>query len=150
MIFVLNWILLSYFHFHEWCHFSSSSESENPGGFHHPKVKLILLLKLSVESSYAPSPCLWKLRISSLQCRSSLVLYFLLSPKPTLHVLVNISLWLIFFLITYSRLTGRANSLEKILMLGKIKGKGEEGNRGWDGWMASLTQWTGVWENSRR
>ena len=27
---------------------------------------------------------------------------------------------------------------------------GEEGgNRGWDGWMASLTQWTGVWANSR-
>ena len=27
---------------------------------------------------------------------------------------------------------------------------GEEGdNRGWDGWMASLTQWTRVWVNSR-
>ena len=24
----------------------------------------------------------------------------------------------------------------------------EEGNRGWDGWMASLTQWTWVWANS--
>ena len=24
------------------------------------------------------------------------------------------------------------------------------GNRGWDGWMASLTQWTWVWANSRR
>ena len=28
---------------------------------------------------------------------------------------------------------------------------GEEGgNRGWDGWMASLTQWTWVWASSRR
>ena len=27
---------------------------------------------------------------------------------------------------------------------------GEGGNRGWDGWMASLTQWTWVWANSRR
>ena len=27
-------------------------------------------------------------------------------------------------------------------------GKGD--NRGWDGWMASLTQWTWVWLNSRR
>ena len=26
----------------------------------------------------------------------------------------------------------------------------EEYDRGWDGWMASLTQWTWVWENSRR
>ena len=27
---------------------------------------------------------------------------------------------------------------------------GEEGDRGWDGWMASSTQWTWVWESSRR
>ena len=26
---------------------------------------------------------------------------------------------------------------------------GEENERGWDGWMASLTQWTWVWVNSR-
>ena len=28
--------------------------------------------------------------------------------------------------------------------------KGEESNWGWDGWMASPTQWTWVWVNSRR
>ena len=33
----------------------------------------------------------------------------------------------------------------KTLMLGKIKGGGEGDDRGWDGWMASLTQWTWVW-----
>ena len=27
-------------------------------------------------------------------------------------------------------------------------GAGEEGDRGWDGWMASLTQWAQVWVNS--
>ena len=27
---------------------------------------------------------------------------------------------------------------------------GEEDGRGWDGWMASLIQWTWVWANSRR
>ena len=27
---------------------------------------------------------------------------------------------------------------------------GEEGDRGWDGWMASLTRWTWVWANSGR
>ena len=31
-----------------------------------------------------------------------------------------------------------------------IRAGGEEGNRGWDGWMASWTQWTWVWANSRR
>ena len=44
----------------------------------------------------------------------------------------------------------RADSLEKIFMLGKTEAKGEEGSRGWDGWMASPTQWTWVWEISRR
>ena len=44
----------------------------------------------------------------------------------------------------------RADSLEKTLMLGKVEGKGEGGNRGWDGWMAPLVQWTSVWANSGR
>ena len=32
----------------------------------------------------------------------------------------------------------------------RLKAKGEEGNRGWDGWMASPIQWTWVWANSGR
>ena len=28
-------------------------------------------------------------------------------------------------------------------------GAGGEGDRGWDGWMASMTRWTWVWVNSR-
>ena len=30
----------------------------------------------------------------------------------------------------------------------RLKAKGEGDNRGWDGWMASPTQWTWVWVNS--
>ena len=44
----------------------------------------------------------------------------------------------------------RTESLEKTLMLGKIEGKRRRGERGWDGWMASLTQRTWVSANSRR
>ena len=46
----------------------------------------------------------------------------------------------------------RADSLEKILMLGKIESKRKRGDRGWDGWMTSPTQWTWTWvcTNSRR
>ena len=42
---------------------------------------------------------------------------------------------------------GRTDSFEKTLMLGKSEG-GEGDDRGWDGWMASLTQWTWVWASS--
>ena len=43
----------------------------------------------------------------------------------------------------------RTDSLEKTLMLGKIEGRKKGDDRGWDGWMASPTRWTWVWENSR-
>ena len=32
----------------------------------------------------------------------------------------------------------------------RLKAGGQGDNRGWDGWMASLTQWTWVWVNSGR
>ena len=42
----------------------------------------------------------------------------------------------------------RVDSLEKALMLGGIGGRRRRDDRGWDGWMASLTRWTWVWINS--
>ena len=48
----------------------------------------------------------------------------------------------------FGKLMQRADSFEKTLMLGKIKGRRRRGGRGWDGWLASPTQWTWVWVNS--
>ena len=48
----------------------------------------------------------------------------------------------------FGHLMGRADSFEKTLMLGKIEGGRRGDNRGWDGWMASRTQWTWVWVDS--
>ena len=73
----------------------------------------------------------------------------------------------------FGHLMWRTDSLEKTLMLVKnwltgkdpdaceelthwkrpwrwerLKAGGEEDDRGWDGWMASLTQWTWVWASS--
>ena len=42
----------------------------------------------------------------------------------------------------FGHLMQRTDSLEKTLMLGKIEGRKK---KGWDGWMASPTQWTWVW-----
>ena len=48
----------------------------------------------------------------------------------------------------FGHLMWRTDSLEKNLILGKIEGGRRKGQRGWDGWMASLTQWTWVWASS--
>ena len=41
----------------------------------------------------------------------------------------------------FGHLRWRTDSLEKTLMLGKMKAEGERDNRGWDGWMASVILW---------
>ena len=43
----------------------------------------------------------------------------------------------------------RTDSLEKTLMLERLKAGGEGDDRGQDGWVASWTQWTWVWVDSR-
>ena len=48
----------------------------------------------------------------------------------------------------FGHLMWRADSLEKTLMMRKIEGRRRRDDRGWDGWMASQTQWTWVWVDS--
>ena len=48
----------------------------------------------------------------------------------------------------FGHLMQRTDSLEKTLMLGEVEGKRRRDDRGWDGWMALLTQWTWVWVSS--
>ena len=52
----------------------------------------------------------------------------------------------------FGHLMERTDSFEKTLMLGKIEGRRRRGRQRmrWDGWMASLTQWTWIWARSRR
>ena len=45
----------------------------------------------------------------------------------------------------FGHLMWRVDSLENTLMLGGIGGRRKGDNRGWDGWLALLTQWTWVW-----
>ena len=55
--------------------------------------------------------------------------------------------WMLELKLQYFGYLMRTDSLEKTLILGKIEGMRR---RGWDGWMASLTQWMWVWANSGR
>ena len=49
----------------------------------------------------------------------------------------------------FGHLMQRTDLFEKTLMLGKIEGGRRGEDREWNGWMASSTQWTWVWVNSR-
>ena len=48
----------------------------------------------------------------------------------------------------FGHLMQRTDSFEKTWCWERLKVGGEGDDRGWDGWMASLTQWTWVWINS--
>ena len=84
----------------------------------------------------------WLLRVSWTARRSNQSILKEISPGYSLEGLM-LKLKLQYF----GHLMRRAESFEKTLMLRKIEGR--RGNdRGWDGWMASPTQWTWVWLDS--
>ena len=77
---------------------------------------------------------------SPLDCKESkLVNLNEISPEYSLEGLM-LKLKLQYF----GYLMQRANSLEKTLMLGKIKAGGEGDDKRRDGWMASWTRWTRI------
>ena len=48
-----------------------------------------------------------------------------------------------------SSLTLKLTHWKRLWCWERLKAGGEGGDRGWDGWMASPTQWTWVWASSR-
>ena len=87
----------------------------------------------------------WKrlLRVPWTARRSNQSILKEISPERSLE-----GLMLKLKLQSFSHLMRRTVSFEKTLMLGQIEGRRRGDNRGWDGWMASPTQWTWVWVNS--
>ena len=88
--------------------------------------------------------CIRLLRVPWTARRSNQSILKEISPEYSLEGLM-LKLKLQYF----EHLMGRIGSLEKTLMLGKLKVGGEGDGRGWDGWMTSLTNWTWIWANSR-
>ena len=83
------------------------------------------------------------LRVPWTTGRSSQLILKKINPKYSLEGMM--------LKLQYSgHLMQRADSLEKNLMLEKLRAGGEGDDRGWDGWMPSPTQCTWVWANSRR
>ena len=83
------------------------------------------------------------LRVPWTPMRSNQSILKKISPEYSLEALM-LKLKLQYF----GHLMRRTDSFEKTLMLGKIEPRGEGDDRGWDGWMASLTRWTWVWASS--
>ena len=76
--------------------------------------------------------------------RSNQSILMKISPEYSLEGLI-LKLKLQYF----GHLMQRTDFFEKTLMLGKIEGRRRRGWQRMYGWMASLTQWTWVWVNSR-
>ena len=86
---------------------------------------------------------IWLLRVPWTARRSNQSILKQISPGCSLEGLM-LKLKLQYF----GHLMRRADSVEKTLMLGKTEVRRRRGNRGWDGWMASSTQWAWVWMDS--
>ena len=89
----------------------------------------------------------WKIDTSELWCWRTLFRVPWTARRSNQSILKEISpeyslegLMLKLKLQYFGHLMQRTDSLEKTLMLGKIEGRRRGGHRGWDAWMASLTQ----------
>ena len=104
---------------------------------------------LQYKESWAPKNwCLWTVVLEkTLESPLNTKEIKLVSPKGINHeyLLEGLKLKLQYF----GYLIRRADSLEKTLIPGKTESRRRRGDRGWDGWVASLTQWTWVWVKDR-
>ena len=98
---------------------------------------------------------LWKIDAFELWCWRRLLKVSLTARRSNQSILKEISpeyssegLMLKLKLQSFVHLMRRTDSFEKTWGWERLKSGGEGDNRGWDGWMASLTQWTCVWASS--
>ena len=122
---------------------------------HIVKPMVFPLVKYRCESWTIKKPEYWRTDAFELQCWRRLPRVPWTARRSSQSILKEINpeylegLMLKLKLQYFGHLMWRADSLEKTLMLGKIEGR-RRGDWGWDGWMASLTQWTWIWANYRR
>ena len=109
----------------------------------------VWMWELDCEESWEPKNwCFWTMVLektlkSPLDCKEIQPILKEVSPGCSLEGLM-LKLKLQYF----GHLMRRVDLLEKTLMLGGIGGRRRGDDRGWDGWMASLTRWAWVWVNS--
>ena len=129
------------------CYFANKCPSSQSYGFSSGNVWMWELDLKKAEQWTIDAFELWcwrrLLRVPWTARRSNQSILKEISPEHSLEGLV-LKLKLQYF----GHLVQRTDSLEKTWMLGRIGGRRRRGDRGWDGWMASLTQWTCIWAGS--
>ena len=97
----------------------------------------------------------WRIDVFELWCWRGLLRVPWTSRRSNQSILKEISPWcslkglMLRLKLQYFRhLMWRADSFERPWCWEKLRAREEGDNRGWDGWMASLTQWTWVWVDS--
>ena len=111
----------------------------------------VWMWELYYKQSWVPKNwCFWTVvlektleRVPWTARRSNLSILKEISPEYSLEVL-TLKLKLQYF----GHLMRRTESFEKTWCWERLKVKGVGDDRGWDGWMASPTQWIWVWVNS--
>ena len=121
---------------------------------HIVKAMVFPVVKYGYESQTMKTTEHWRTDAFKLWCWRRLLRVLWIARRSNQSILKKInpeySLERIMLKLQYfGHLIQRVNSLEKILMLGKVEGE-EKGQQRWDGWMATQTRWTWVWANSRR
>ena len=87
------------------------------------------------------------LRVHWTAKRSNQLILKKINPECSLEgLMLRLKLKLQYF----GHLMWRVNLLKRPWCWARLMAGGEGDNRGWDGWIASSSQWSCVWENSRR
>ena len=125
-----------------------------PTKIHLAKAMVFPVVTYGCESWTVKKPEHWRIDAFELWCCRRLLRVPWTASRSNQSILKEISpgcslegLMLKLKLQHFGHLMRRADSFEKTLMLERLRA-GERDNRGWDGWMASLTRWTRVWASS--
>ena len=103
--------------------------------------------ELVYKESWVPKNwCFWTVVLektleSPLDCKEIQSILKEISPEYSLEGGLMLKLKLQYF----GHLIWRTDSFKKTWMLERLRAGGEEDDRGWDGWITSVTQWTWVW-----
>ena len=127
-----------------------------PTKVHLVKAMVFLVVTYRCESWTIKKAESWRIDAFELWCWRRLLRVPWTSRRSNQSILKEISpeyslkgLMLKLKLQCFGHLIWKADSFEATLMLEKTEAGGEGNDSGWDGWIASPTQWTWVWVNSR-